>query len=117
MDVTRLSSELDLVNRANAAYVDQLYQQYLRDPRSVDERWAWFFAGFEAASGNGAWQATAGTAAPAERQIGIYDLIHSYRELGYRVANLDPLGTYPTRHPLLELSEFGFVDADLDRVV
>jgi len=46
MDVTRLSSELDLVNRTNAEYVDRLYQQYLRDPRSVDERWAFFFAGF-----------------------------------------------------------------------
>ena len=117
MDVTRLSSDLDLVNRTNAEYVDRLYQQYLRDPRSVDERWALFFAGFDAASGNGDWRAPTVAGAPAERQIGIYDLIHSYRELGHLVANLDPLGANRTTHPLLELSEFGFVEADLDRVV
>ncbi len=117
MDVTRLSHELDLVNRTNPEYVDQLYQQYLRDPHSVDERWALFFAGFEAASGNGGRGAAAAITAPAERQLGIYDLIHSYRELGYRIANLDPLGTNPTTHPLLEPTEFGFVEADLDRVV
>jgi len=28
--------DFDFVNRANAEYIDQLYQQFQRDPRSVD---------------------------------------------------------------------------------
>ncbi len=114
---------LDFINRANAEYVDGLYQQYMRDPQSVDPQWALFFAGFEAGrgalpSGNGAGAPAALVAPPTvERNIGVFDLIHSYRELGHLIANLDPLGHNETSHPLLEPTEFGFGDADLDRVV
>ena len=114
---------LDFINRVNAEYVDSLYQEYLRDPQSVDPQWALFFAGFEAGrgalpSGNGAAAPAALVAPPAvERNIGVFDLIHSYRELGHLIASLDPLGHSDTSHPLLEPSEFGFGDADLERVV
>jgi 2-oxoglutarate dehydrogenase E1 component len=108
---------LDFINRSNAEYVDHLYRQYRRDPASVDERWALFFAGFEAA-GNGAGAAKAEASRPlAARNIGVFDLIHSYRELGHLIADLDPLGHNQPTHPLLHMSEFGFGDADLDRVV
>jgi len=112
----------DFINRANADYVDALYQQYLRNPDSVDERWALFFAGFEAARGEAARggavrnNGAADAAAPeVESNIGVFDLVHSYRELGHLIANLDPLGHNLTSHPLLEPVEFGFTDADLDR--
>ena len=41
------SEPFDFVNRANAEYIDQLHEQYLKDPRSVPEQWRAFFAGFE----------------------------------------------------------------------
>ncbi|MBI3783908.1 MAG: 2-oxoglutarate dehydrogenase E1 component [Deltaproteobacteria bacterium] len=116
-------TNLDFISRANAEYVDALYEQFQRDPASVDASWALFFAGFEAARGNGARPAAvapaavARTAVDGERHIGVFDLIHSYRELGHLVANLDPLGHNQTAHPLLEPSEFGFTEADLDRVL
>jgi 2-oxoglutarate dehydrogenase E1 component len=111
-------SSLDLVTRANPAYVDEQYRRYLADPSSVDEGWALFFAGFElAANGNGAGAATAAAAPAAEPVIGVFDLVHSYRELGHLVAHLNPLGPKPEGHPLLEPSEFGFSEADLDRVI
>ena len=111
----------DFVNRANAEYIDRLYQQYQKDPRSVDEHWNAFFAGFELGLDR-----TAGSTAPApdanQPQIGwstagIFDLVHSYRELGHFVAKLDPLGHDRSNHPLLELSNFGITSADLDRPV
>src|SRR5258708_5900885 len=37
----------DFVNRANAEYIERLYQQYQNDPRSLEERWQAFFAGFD----------------------------------------------------------------------
>jgi len=110
-------TNLDFINRANAEYVDALYEQYLRDPQSVDPQWAFFFAGFEAARGNGARAHAVAAPTEAERSIGIFDLIHSYRELGHLVANLDPLGHNQTSHPLLEPSEFGFREADMTRMV
>jgi 2-oxoglutarate dehydrogenase E1 component len=127
----------DLVTRANAEYVDEQYRRYKADPSSVDENWALFFAGFELASngaaengaaandnatgaGDGMHAVAAGqrAAAPAaEPVIGVFDLVHSYRELGHLVAHLNPLAPKPEGHPLLEPSEFGFGDADMDRVI
>jgi len=96
----------DEIARANPEYVDALYREYLRDPSTVDERWALVFAGFDLALRDGA------------RPGGSIDeLVHTYRELGHLVADLDPLGGSPREHPLLRLSELGFTERDLDRVV
>ena len=57
----------DFVNRANAEYIDRIYEQYRRDPRSVDETWRAYFAGFEfAASRNGNGQGRADGPGPVE---------------------------------------------------
>src|SRR5262245_36736991 len=53
----------------------------------------------------------------AENTIGVFDLVHSYRELGHFIANLDPLGNNGTSHPLLELHNFNLSDIDLERTV
>ena len=37
----------DFVNRANADFIDRLFEQYRKDPRSVSEQWQAFFAGFQ----------------------------------------------------------------------
>ncbi len=91
--------DLDFILRANPDYVDDLYRQYRRDPGSVGADWAHFFAGFELGT-NG--RPAAPTAArQAEPVVGVFDLIHSYRELGHLIADLDPLGGNLTEHPLL----------------
>jgi 2-oxoglutarate dehydrogenase E1 component len=125
----------DFVNRANADYIDRLYEQYKRDPRSLDEEWRAYFAGFEFAAANANANANANaarTAAGVSRatgdgevagtgeeslSVGVYDLVHSYRELGHFLAHLDPLGHNRPSHPLLELSEFGLSPTDLDKRV
>ena len=110
------SERLDFVNRANAEYIDQLYEQYQRDPRSVDEL-AGLFRRLRNAGGRG-FVAASGTEPAKSRAaltLGVHNLVHSYRELGHFVANLDPLGHDRPSHPLLDLSEFGLTAADLDR--
>jgi 2-oxoglutarate dehydrogenase E1 component len=102
---------LDEIARANPSFVEGLYREYQRDPKSVDERWALIFAGYEFARAAGA----AGDGAGPGPSIG--DLVHSYRELGHVIADLDPLGHSPRAHALLSLEEFGFTQGDLDRVV
>jgi 2-oxoglutarate dehydrogenase E1 component len=114
---------LDFINRANADYIDQLYQKYQADPDSVDDYWRAFFAGFEAAGGKatsltGAFEDT-DTPQPHDARAGVEvkNLVHSYRELGHFIAQLDPLGHNRDAHPLLELSQFGLGLADLDKRV
>jgi 2-oxoglutarate dehydrogenase E1 component len=123
---------MDAVNGANAAFIEQQYEAFRRDRNSVDPQWAYFFAGFELAAaatpeGEAAGPAVqeapsaetehAATTKGSGRFMQIADLVHSYREMGHLVANLDPLGHNMTHHPLLELSEFHIEEQDMDRVV
>ncbi|HEX4054204.1 MAG TPA: 2-oxoglutarate dehydrogenase E1 component [Tepidisphaeraceae bacterium] len=113
----------DIINRGNADYIDRLYQQYQSDTRSVDPYWQAFFAGFEAAGGRaaaltGAFQ-TSDQPDPTQARVGVdtKNLVHSYRELGHLLATLDPLGHHRPSHALLDLSQFGLSDADMDKRV
>jgi 2-oxoglutarate dehydrogenase E1 component len=109
--------DLDFILRANPDYIEDLYRQYQRDPAAVGADWAHFFAGFELGA-DGRRPATPPTpASQAERVIGIYDLIHTFRELGHLIADLNPLGGNLTEHPLLDLSQFAFAESDLDRTI
>jgi 2-oxoglutarate dehydrogenase E1 component len=117
---------IDFINRSNADYIDRLHQQYLTDPQSLEEHWQAFFAGFEAAGGRpGQASAAFGAAAvepgakPLDAAAGVEvkNLVHSYRELGHFIAHLDPLGHNRATHPLLELSQFGLSESDLDKRV
>jgi 2-oxoglutarate dehydrogenase E1 component len=100
-----MGQRLDFVNRANAPYIEEMLARFSRDPASVPEEWAAFFAGFE----------FAGRPAAGAQSGGAYALIMAYREFGHLVANLDPLGDNVRSHPLLELSAVGLSDQDLDQ--
>jgi len=117
---------IDFLDGANAAYLDEMYARWSRDPSSVDEMWNAFFSGFEAGwkkppppgarKGNGA--ADAVTPPPSEGgSKGAYGLVNAYREFGHLVAKLDPLGDNLDAHPYLDLAAYGFEEGDLDKAV
>ena len=108
---------LDELTRANPAYVLSLWEDYRRDPRSVDERWALIFAGLAyglAARGEPGHDAPRAASGPPGAAVA---LVQAFRELGHLAADLDPLGGSPREHPLLGLEERGVREQDLDRVV
>jgi 2-oxoglutarate dehydrogenase E1 component len=123
---------LDAILRANPDYVDSLYRQFLEDPESVDPTWALFFAGYQwkgdgVGAENGAdggpvvltssGAVPEGVAHTEAAHLRCYGLVHTYREFGHLIADLDPLERGPREHPVLALSEFGFSEADLDQIV
>ena len=94
----------------NAAYIEDLYEQYLVAPDSVGPKWKLWFDGFKgreagdvphsavieavAAAGRHAARGM-GTQAPAtgdERERHVGRLITAYRSRGHLAADLDPLG-------------------------
>jgi 2-oxoglutarate dehydrogenase E1 component len=118
---------------SNAPYVEELYEQYLADPGSVDPSWravfdAWqkggsgkdvahsqVIAAFENLSPTP--QATpAATAASDDKNLKVLQYIRAHRVLGSRYSQLDPLKRLErTPVPELELSYYGLTDADMDR--
>ncbi|HRQ59093.1 MAG TPA: 2-oxoglutarate dehydrogenase E1 component, partial [Azoarcus taiwanensis] len=95
---------------SNAPFVEELYENYLADPNSVDEKWREYFDRLQAQAGAAvrdvahspvieafAQMARQGRARsvvqgePDKGQVSTLQLINAYRFLGNRWANLDPL--------------------------
>ena len=119
----RLTPVVDLAGGDNADYIGEQYDKYLADPASLDESWQAFFAGFALAEGDRspaapAFQKSAVEPAEVAQPVGVYDLVHTYRELGHFEATLDPLAAEldKTRgdHALLSLDNFGLEDQPAD---
>ncbi len=105
-----------VATRWNLELIEENYQRWRNDPASVDETWRIFFEGYELGRGDGAPGSDAEHAV-ARAQEGVTRLIDAYREIGHYLADLDPLKLNPPResHELLDLSQFGLDESDLDR--
>ena len=105
----------DQFSGANAGYVQELYERYQQDPRSVDEVTRQAFAAW-APPAEPAAVTTAGTrpAGPdARAALAAFQLAESIRRFGHLAARLDPLGFHePVGDPSLEPQAHGVsVDA------
>jgi len=102
------------ISRSNAEFIDQLYEQFQRDPGAVDASWRAFFQGLELGRGEAP---AAGASAPSDGapRPRTFGLVHAYRDLGHLLADVDPLSAPPQWHPLLDLAHYSLREEDLDR--
>ncbi|MGD8710417.1 MAG: 2-oxoglutarate dehydrogenase E1 component, partial [Ectothiorhodospiraceae bacterium] len=130
------------LNGTNAAFMEDLYEAYLKDPDSVDTEWRRYFQGLEAGTGparkdtphgpirrefqrlarsNGHRRPAAAAEAlepeVAQKQAAVLRLINAYRFRGHQHADTDPLNLRDKPEvPDLDPAFHGLTDADLDRV-
>jgi 2-oxoglutarate dehydrogenase E1 component len=98
----------------NEAFVEELYEKYLLDPQSVDERSREVFRTWRPAPGGGAdAPAGAGPASAPRVVVAAVNLAQSIRRYGHLAARIDPLGGAPQSDPALEPATHGLTDADL----
>jgi 2-oxoglutarate dehydrogenase E1 component len=119
------------LNGGSAAYVEDLYEQYLVSPDSVDPKWKAFFDGFKGREAGDvphsvaiehitqasrqAANAANGAAPSDERERHVGRLITAYRSRGHLGARLDPLGlSEPVNPPDLGLEWHTLSERDLD---
>ena len=99
--------------RANLELIDENYERWQENPRSVDSTWSAFFEGFEL--GNVPEKDGAVAAArDGQLQTRVDGLIYAYRTLGHTIARTNPLAEARPQNPMLSLRELGFSDKDLD---
>jgi 2-oxoglutarate dehydrogenase E1 component len=103
-------SRTNVATRWNLDVIESAYRSWQQNPASMDQSWRSFFEGFELGVGQPFLAAVDG-----RDQTKVVLLINAYRNLGHRIAHLDPLKEPDKTHPLLELSEFGLEAADLVR--
>ncbi|MES1947472.1 2-oxoglutarate dehydrogenase E1 component [Salinisphaera sp. C84B14] len=121
----------------NAAYVESYYEQYLKDPDSVEPSWREYFKSLngdgaedvahgpirdsfvdtQASAGQGARPRASMSQRAAQKQAGVLRLINYYRMRGHQAADLDPLGLYERPNvPDLDPAFHGLGEADMDTV-
>lgn len=122
---------------ANAPFIEELYDAYLRDPNSVSSAWRAYFDQIKGTAnevshnlirqsfvelakrrGNGPVAApTPAIAAAEKKQVSVLQLINAHRFLGVRHAALDPLERHERPHiPELDPAHYGLAEADMNTV-
>jgi 2-oxoglutarate dehydrogenase E1 component len=108
------SDDFDRFFGANAGYVVELYERYLRDSGSVDPATRAWFESWSPREVLAEAEPTP-IAAPLAIDVivGASSLARAVRAFGHLGARLDPLGTLPPGDPSLELATYGLTDEDL----
>lgn len=119
--------DFSYITNSSPAFIESLYQDFVKDPTSVDPELRKFFEGFDFAVEqghvNGKEQAVSGGATtpglPADldikKEIAAYRMILGYRNKGHLIAKTNPIRTRRDRGANLDLGFFGFTEADLDK--
>jgi len=120
--------DLQFITNSSPSFIESLYQDFVKDPQSVDPEFKKFFEGFDFAvsqgkNGNG--QATApATKEPQfktadgvdwKKELGAYRLILGYRNKGHLIAKTNPIRPRKDRGANLDLGFFGFTEEDMDK--
>ena len=140
MSSMKTEREASLLAGSNSLYLEGQYEQFLRDPESVDASWRDYFETLPQVNGGApeplhseiretfvklakrSAVRTNGAAAPVSgeeqlKQIYVTQLINAYRVRGHQLAKTDPLGKETTALVReVQLHENRLSEADLDTV-
>ena len=114
--------DFQYITSSHPSYIENLYNDFVKDPNSVDTDMRKFFEGFDfAVSSNIAAPAKNGSLiTPAavstsnlDKEFSVYRLISAYRKKGHLIADTNPIRERKDRHANLSLEFFGLSDTDL----
>jgi 2-oxoglutarate dehydrogenase E1 component len=130
--------DFSYITNSHPSFIENLYQDFVKDPSSVDPELKKFFEGFDFAVSTGVAaqnggsktlsgvEGAANTVAPSavegrtsdidfKKELGAYRLILGYRNKGHLIAKTNPIRDRKDRGANLDLGFFGFNEQDLDR--
>ncbi|HRX92916.1 MAG TPA: 2-oxoglutarate dehydrogenase E1 component [Chitinophagaceae bacterium] len=117
--------DFSYITNSSPAFIENLYREFLKDPANVDPEMKKFFEGFDFAMGqmnvgsNGSLAASSETPVAVDadwfKELQVYRLILGYRNKGHLIAKTNPIRTRKDRGANIEMSFYGFSEADLDK--
>ena len=119
------------LNAAHSQLIEDLYQQYLKFPDSLEPSWKAFFQGFDFALENYSEETESSAATPTQfaqsavsngaisedikKEFNVVNLIEAYRLRGHLFTKTNPVRERRHYSPTLELHNFGLSETDLDK--
>jgi 2-oxoglutarate dehydrogenase E1 component len=129
--------DYSFITNSHPAYIEGLYQDFVKNPEAVDPEFRKFFEGFDFAvtqgkaapvngsvSANGSANGTPAASSKAfttadgmdwKKELGAYRLILGYRNKGHLLAKTNPIRPRKDRGANLGLEFYGFTEEDMDR--
>ncbi|MGB0424334.1 MAG: 2-oxoglutarate dehydrogenase E1 subunit family protein, partial [Flavobacteriales bacterium] len=102
------------LSNGDVSAIDAMYQEYKKDPQSVETGWRTFFEGFEFAQTN--YEEGEAGAEVMPKEFKVLDLIEGYRSRGHLFTDTNPVRARRTYTPTLEIENFGLEKSDLNQV-
>ena len=116
--------DFQYITNSHPGYIEGLYNDFVKDPNSVEAEMRKFFEGFDFAVTNGA-KANGTTVVPAIKEqqstfdwmseIRVYRMILGYRNKGHLIADTNPIRKRKDRGANIELDFYGFTETDLEK--
>ena len=109
------------LNAAHTAFFADLYDQYLKDPDSVEPSWRAFFQGYDFGSnklfdGEIVEGVTSQIPDHVQKEFNVINLIDGYRSRGHLFTKTNPVRDRRTYAPSLDIENFDLSNEDLDTV-
>jgi len=110
--------DFSFITNSHPAFIESLYQDFVKDPQSIDPDLKKFFEGFDFAIAHGSAQVSDNQSNSIDwmKEIKVYRLILGYRNKGHLLAKTNPIRARKDRGANLDLAFFGLTEADLDNV-
>src|SRR5690606_5553357 len=111
-----LMDKYSYISNADVGYLDQLYQNYKKEPQSVDPSWQKFFEGYDFSlqryGENGHTEVAEDVLTIKETKV--RNLIFAYRSFGHLKSKTNPVRERRNHNVHLEIKDVGLTQADLD---
>lgn len=105
--------DFSYITNSHPAYIESLYNDYKKNPDSVDPELKKFFDGFDYALDAGG-EGGSINEGQLTKELNVYRLIEGYRHKGHLLSTTNPIRHRKDRHANLDLKYYDLTDADLD---
>ena len=111
-------ADFSFIANAHPSYIENLYDQYQKNPLEIENSWAAFFKGFEyAGKSNGTTSSSERAAVDfghIAKELKVLSLIKAYRDRGHLLSTTNPIKKRLDRNATVNIEDFGLTEIDLN---
>ena len=100
--------KFSFLNAAHTGFIADLYEQYQKNPDSIEPSWKSFFQGYDLANELYEDETTIEIPQEVKKEFLVLDLINGYRVRGHLFTKTNPVRERRQYEPNLEIQNFGF---------